>query len=207
MSEIHFEKRKTPKEGSLESAKVFRKTLIPQDYSKMVVEVFTNTFAEGLSILGQFLDEPFFDVNGYIYSDEIVLAVSLLSKGKISATTVYSSCDFDPKASSPSAEDLLGVSVDAIGGIYNEFFESGDAKKIEQLTSSTLSSFKEIPFDWTELTVNKRKVFLKVDKSNPKLDQMADDYLLQNDPNLKSEADKNEEDAEDLIVTGRPKKN
>ncbi|MEK6704444.1 MAG: hypothetical protein AABZ06_01520, partial [Bdellovibrionota bacterium] len=92
---------------------------LPPDYLKMVADVFEKNFDHGLKEYSSQKATPsHFETHGEIYPDEIIISVSLVAKGHLAATTIYASSDFDPKASAPSAEDLLSSCVDAIGSVY-----------------------------------------------------------------------------------------
>src|ERR1700722_8392488 len=88
---------------------------LPHDYIKMIQEVFSANFESGLKILDKNQPSPYFEIQGQVFSNEVVVSVSLMSDQQISATTVHSSSDFDPKASSPTIQDLLSACVDSIG--------------------------------------------------------------------------------------------
>lgn len=177
-----------------------RSSPLPVDFLRMVTEVFTTNFDEGLKRMGELTKvDVRFKAHGNVFADEVVLSVSLLTEGQMAATTVHASSDFDPKASSPTIEDLLSTCVDAIGGLYSQLLLP---ERLEQLTSESLSAIEEAPFDWTQVQVEKRKVFLKIDKSNPELDQMADDWLAKHDPEFEQRQKEEQEETEKLFVTG-----
>lgn len=169
-------------------------TDLPADYTAMVAEVFRSNFDAGLRRLEKIRPKPRFSALGSIYPDEIVLSVSLTHEGEIGATTVHASCDFDPKASSPKAEQLLAICVDALGGFYSQFLDPKHPELISQLAEGSLAALEGVPFTWTEVEVERRKVYLKVDRSNPLLEKMTDQWLEQNDPKLKSQKTKGEDD-------------
>lgn len=176
---------------------------LPVDYVKMVHEVFSTHFDEPLKLYREMKADPSFSIRGEIYSDEIVLAVSLQESSKISAITVYASCDFDPKASSPTIQDLLSACVDAIGNVFGLFFTAEKPDLIEKIaTDQPLSEFENIPVFWTAVDVNKKQVFVKLDKSNPKLDQLADEWLKKNDPHSIEVEQTEQKETEDLFFTG-----
>jgi hypothetical protein len=187
-----------------------RSSHLPVDYLQMVQEVFTSNFDEGLGKLralresqtGKHPVEIEFEASGSVYPDELVLSVSIIEKDQLAATTVHASADFDPKASSPTIQDLLSTCVDAIGSVYTQLLDPANSERLEQLTSESLSALEDIPFQWTETTVEKRKLFLKVDKSNPRLDQMADDWLSKNDPDFEERQKAEQAETEKLFVTG-----
>jgi hypothetical protein len=181
---------------------------LPVDYLKMTSDVFSSNFELGLKAIKKLepKSQPQFKAYGIIYSNEIVLAISLFTGDQLAATTAYASSDFDPKASAPTAEQLLGASVDAIGSVFSYIFEDGKSVRIKQMLSGTLAALEDIPYIWTKMEVGKQEIHLKVDKSNPELDEMANDWLKKNDPDLKDLDQKNQKDAENLFVTGKPKK-
>jgi hypothetical protein len=149
----------------------FRSSPLPVDYLKMITEVFTSNFDAGLQILKKHArGELSIEASGAIYATEVVVSVSLLEKGQLAATTVYGSADFDPKASSPTVQDLLAACVDGIGAIYGQLLDPEHPDRIEQLASESLSALENIPFQWTEVPVERHKIFLLVDKANPHLE-------------------------------------
>ncbi len=176
---------------------------LPHDYLEMIEQVFTANFDVGLKAVQESKPESRFIASGAVFADEIVLCVSLQQGDQLSATSVYGSMEFDPKASSPTVQDLLALCVDAIGTIYQELLSAENPAAIEQLTSGSLSSLQNVPFDWSEVTLDKRKVFLKVDKANPKLDQLADDWLAQHDPHYQEKLEAEQKETEKLFVTGK----
>ncbi len=178
---------------------------LPADYTKMVNEVFSANFGERVKNL-EGASEPRFVASGEIYSDEVVVRISLVETGKLSATTIHTSCDFDPKASSPTVEDLLAACVDAAGDLFTALFERGpDEEGNPALLSPALAALGSAPLQWTETEVAKRRIYLKVDKSNPVLDEAADDWLSKNDPDFKKRLADEEQQAESLFVVP-PKK-
>ncbi len=180
---------------------------LPVDFLKMVAEVFTTNFDEGLKALEKINRgaASSFKAGGQIYADEIILTVTLLTENQIAATTAYASIDFDPKASSPTLQDQLALCVDALGGLFSVLMDPSKPEDLEKLANESLSALEDIPYDWTPVDVEKRKVFLKLDKSNPVLDQAADDWLAKNDPDYEERLKAEQLETEKLFVTG-PKK-
>lgn len=68
------------KSGGNAPAGLTKSTSLPVDYLRMVQEVFTTTFAEGLKALKSQDSKPRIEVSGDIYADEIVLLGISLSK-------------------------------------------------------------------------------------------------------------------------------
>ena len=103
---------------------------IPSDYAKLVNDVFTTNFDAGLKALEKATRGKFhFSATGRIYASEVILCVSLLEENQLAATSVYASCDFDSKASSPTIEDLLSAGVDAAGAVFGELLEPANPRK------------------------------------------------------------------------------
>ena len=176
---------------------------LPVDFLKMVAEVFRTNFEVGVKELRKFTKGDLsFDVNGAIFADEVVLCVSLLEENQLAATTVYASADFDPRASAPTAQDLLAICVDGIGVVYGQLLDPEEPKRLEQVASESLSAVEDIPFVWTQTNVERRRIYLRVDKANPQLEALADDWLRKHDPNLHELEEMNEEEAEKLFITG-----
>jgi hypothetical protein len=180
-----------------------RSSELPSDYLKMVREVFTTNFDEALRKVSELKGkEVQFDVTGAIYPDEILLVVSLVGSGDISATTVHVSVDFDPKASAPTLEDLLARLVDGAGFCFGEFLDHEKTEKLQMLAESSLSAFENVPFEWTPVKVDKHTVHARVDRTHVGLDQMAEDWLAKNDPDYEAQLEADQTETEELFVTG-----
>jgi len=141
-------------------------TPVPVDYVQMVKEVFEKNFSEGLKELAKIHTAPKFFVGGRLFGDEIVFFVSLLFEGRLAATTVWASSDFDPNASAPKADTLLGLCIDGIGSFYSQYLDPKKPQNLELLAGEALSDFEGAPFEWTKMDINKRSIYLKVDKMN-----------------------------------------
>jgi len=171
-----MERRRTTKGGG-------KATDLPHDYLRMVTEVFTTGFDEGLKALKKAGHEAQFKVAGHLYGDEVLVGVSLLFGEKLAATTVYASADFDPQASSPTLEDLLSACVDGLGTLYGSLMDPKYPAKLEQLAGDSLGELDGVPYQWSPTEINKRTIYMRMDKANPVMDQAADEWLAKNDPN------------------------
>lgn len=185
---------------------------LPIDYTKMVQSVLTAHFEAGLSALMVSLPEVSFAASGNVFPDEIVLSVSLLSPNELPATTVHCSSSYDPKASSPNAEELLGLCLDAIGSVWEEVFKKPellqDGNAVRMSLADLQETLPELPLTWTETQLEKRSLHLLIDKSNPYLDSMADDWLTKNDPQTSALEENEQRATQELFVTGeKAKKN
>ena len=175
---------------------------LPVDYLRMVNDVFSNHFDEGLKLYQKHLPESYFEAHGQVYADEVVLTVSLLTKNQLAGNTVYASADFDPKASSPTVQDLLDACVDAIALIYSSLLNAEQPETIEKLADESLSALEHAPFEWSAIDSNKRKIFVKLDKSNPEMDEMTENWLKDHDPEYKNREDHEHKETENLFITG-----
>lgn len=177
---------------------------LPKDFLKMIIDVLNKTFHNGLQELAQSKKNPEFVVEGAIFPDEICLSAALVFENQLSATAVHASVDFDPKASAPTAEDLIGVCVDAVGGFFATLFDPQRKDLMEQVFfGESLSGIDGVPYEWTETKINKRKIFLRVDRANLRVDAMTDDWLKKNDPDYEELEKRADEEAAKLFRTGQ----
>lgn len=202
-----------PRSGRIErrlgEQQASKSSALPHDYLEMVREVFTTNFDSGLKALAEISAAPYFEAGGEIFTDEVILYVSLLHKDQLAATTVYASSDFDPQASAPTVQEVLSACVDAIGAVFGQILDSSSPagrKRLEAVAQESLSALENIPFQWTPLEVDRQRIHVKVDKANPQLDQLADDWLAKNDPDELGRRKKEHADTEALFVTGPKKK-
>ena len=155
----------------------------------MVTEVFEKNFGDGLKAVGKVLKKPKFHTSGKIYQDELHLSVAIISENDIAATCVTASSEYDAKASTPTVNDRLADCVDAIGAILADLLDTDKAENIEMVGAHSLTAMENVPFEWAPIEVNKRKVFVCVDKTNPALDTMTDEWLKKNDPHYQDPND------------------
>jgi hypothetical protein len=206
----------TRKNSRNPSGRLSKSSPLPVDYAKIVQEVYTTNFEAGLKLLNEIQNRPAqegaapesttdnrFEVRGAIFADEIVFAVSLVSEDQIAGTTVHCSVDFDPKASSPTAQDLLNLCVDAVGSVFATLLDSEKPEVIEKVASGSLAAFEEVPLEWARVEFDKKRVWLMVDRSNPLLDEMTDRWLAENDPLAQVVEEEHEAETRELFVTGK----
>ncbi|MCC7440424.1 MAG: hypothetical protein IT285_02255 [Bdellovibrionales bacterium] len=190
-----MERRKLTVDGK---PQVGKPTSLPLDYLKMVNEVFTTNFDEGLKALRAIGLSPRFQSAAELYADEVILGLSLVFDGKMAATTVYASADFDPAASSPTIEDLLSACVDGIASILQVLLDAKDVARLEALAAGSMSAMEEVPYKWMAIEIAKRPLFIRVDKANPDLEQATDAWLAANDPEHGKAGELDEEEAQSL---------
>lgn len=188
-----------------------RPTEVPADYLRMVSEVFHGNFEEGLKAYAKRRKNPRFEASGALYLDEVVLSMTLADDDSIAATTVHVSADFDPTASAPKAEDLLAACVDAAGALFGQILDpkaKNFEERIDKLSQDALSELVDtpgldLPFEWTEVQIDKKRLFLKIDKSNPLIESMTERWLDQNDPDRREKREQDQEEAEARFITGK----
>lgn len=180
-----------------------RPSPLPADYLRMVTEVFSANFDEGLKKIAKLTgNDAHFEASGSVFPSEVVVCVTLIHGDSLSATTIYASSDFDPKASSPTIQDLLALCIDAVGSVFHPLLNPKKSEALEDLVAATLSTLEDVPFDWTPVDVDKRRIFVKIDKANPKLERMADEWLAKNDPEHQAREELERGETEKLFVTG-----
>ena len=129
-------------------------TAFPKEYLSQIEEVFSQGFNEKLQG-GKLV------VEGRIYTEEIVLRVGFLEKGRLKQANFEVSCLFNPKVK--DAVERIYDCIDAAASMMAEYFESeGEA---------------EFPFVWKEYQFNDRPVFLQFSTVNSNLESEADKLL------------------------------
>jgi len=183
-----------------------KKSDLPRDFLGLIEQVFNENFGESLKSLKQLTQaEHVFKAHGEVYPDEVLVTISLNDQEHHTATSFHASVDYDPKASYPTIQDVLNSCVDAIGALYHSLTDPAHPKfeeKLLTLTEFSISAVKDIPYEWTGLKVGKQTVFLKVDKVNPELEALTDQWLEKNDPDFEKNRKKEQAETEDLFVTG-----
>ncbi|MFZ9594805.1 MAG: hypothetical protein ACO3A2_01870 [Bdellovibrionia bacterium] len=175
---------------------------LPEDYLKMISDVFHSHFEFGLKLYQQKRKDAFFKAQGAIYTQEICLSVSLVSKGSLAAETVYASCDFDPKASAPTAEELLSACVDAIGSVFNTLLDEKKPDQITELAEGSQEVLDPLPVHWTATEINKREIYIRFDRANPLIETLTEEWLKKNDPTWSESEKKTQKEMENLFFTG-----
>ena len=163
---------------------------LPLDYLKLVEDTLATATEKGLLELRKKYPDSKFKSYGAIYGDEVLLAITL-SHGatNLAATTAYASADYNASLPEPGLEATLAACLDAVGTIFHFYLDPNDSEKIEQLSNHSLSALEEAPFEWTSLEIVENQtvaVWVKIDKSNPELDRLTEEWLSKNDPEYKT---------------------
>ncbi len=148
--------------------------------AKLKIEILTVIFCS--------LIFAFSEKKNSIYADEVLLAITI-SHGEQSliATTVYASADFNPLMPEPGVELVLSNCLDSVGTILEHYLDPAFPERISQLAGATISALEEAPFEWTPMENTKVSVWVKIDKSNPTLEALTEEWLQKNDPTYSKE--------------------
>jgi hypothetical protein len=130
----------------------------PKELIEQISEIFQKEYS------GKIDDKALF-VEGRIYSTELMLRVGLNSQTSIKWDNFICSLDFNP--AKENAVQRIHLCVDAVGSFMDHFFE------LKQKSAEN-SSEEEMPVTWSEMTVNKQKVFLMYSTENADLEKEAD---------------------------------
>ena len=180
---------------------------LPVDFVRLVEETLTQGLEEGLTTIREIHPESGFHAGGAIYENEILLAITLTQgPTQISATTVFGSADYDPNAEKPALMEILSACLDAAGSVFQHYLDPAFPERIAQIADQSLGALEEAPFQWSPLRPEnhpKIEVHVKIDKSNPVLDALTEDWLKKNDPDYREEATKSSSEsnreAEDFL--------
>ena len=175
---------------------------LPVDYLRMVTDVFAKNFDTALKKFAKIKADPTVSCYGSVYPSEVVVAISISHPDSLAANTFYASMDYDPRASSPKVEELLQLCIDAIAALCEPILNTKKPEELEALAEDSISALDNVPFEWTEVPFEKKRVFMKMDKSNPSLDLKTDDWLAKHDPETKSNIQMEQQEAKELFVTG-----
>jgi len=161
---------------------------LPLDYLKIVEETLIESLKKGIEELKKIHPICNLKAGGAIYSDEVILSVTI-SHGEQSliATTVYASANFDPLAEEPGIESVLSHCLDSAGTVLSHYLDPSYPERISQLADAPISALEEAPFEWTAMEEAKVATWVKIDKSNPALEALAEEWLLKNDPTYSKE--------------------
>jgi hypothetical protein len=159
---------------------------LPVDFLRLVEETMEQALEPGLEGIRRIHRESKFSARGAIFADEVILSVSLVHGADVlSATTVHASVDYQPNQDKPGLNDLLAQCVDSIGEVFQFYLDPSRPERVAQLAESSLGALEEAPFEWTPMARGKTPVItvhVKIDKSNPQLDQLTEEWLKKNDP-------------------------
>lgn len=150
-------------------------TELPKDYVKQVTNALRESFADEIKS-GKFV------VEGRIYSDELLVRMGFLEKGRIRQRNFEMSLDY--RAGKDDTLKLLNLAVDV------------GATMLEEMFSAT--SDQDFPRLWQPYEVEGRNVYVQFSAENSELDKAADELLGKDDASLVKDAPDVDEDEEVL---------
>lgn len=150
-------------------------TELPKDYIKQVGNALRESFADEIKT-GRFI------VEGRIYSDELLIRMGFLEKGRLRQRNFEMSMDYRP--GKDDTLKLLNLAVDVGATMLEELFSS--------------ASDLDFPRTWQPFEVEGRTVYVQFSADNSELEQAADELLGRADPSLVKDAPPVDEDEEIL---------
>ena len=153
-------------------------TPFPPELTQQISTVFTQNFLHYAEGQGEF------SAHGRIYKKEITLRISFHRKGDLKFMNFEASIDYDAKVEN-QIFDKIGLGVDALAGLIAEYFENN-----EEI---------EIPYVWTEIKFEGKKLWVQHSTENPNLEAEANKILglTEDDTILKNPDDEKSADALD----------
>jgi hypothetical protein len=146
-------------------------TEFPKEYLTQIQDVFQETFKKHL-------EHAKLIVEGRIYTEEILLRVGVLEKGRLAQINFEVSMNYSTKTK--DAVDRIHDAIDAVASLMNDYFASNGEI--------------EFPLTWQEFEFNKRSLYIQFTTVNSTLEAEADALLGKSFEEMVQE-DKETEDA------------
>lgn len=171
---------------------------LPIDYLRLVEDTLAESLKPGIVELKKIHPVTELKACGAIFGDEVLLAITISHGEKsVIATTVYASADFNPLMPEPGIETILTTCLDSVGTVLDHYLNPAFPDRIARLAEAPISALEEAPFDWTPIEDSKIPVWVKIDKSNPSLEALTEEWLMKNDPTYSPETE--EDEAEEFL--------
>lgn len=130
-------------------------TAVPPELCTQIRDVFAENFKEPAHS-GQFF------VDGRIYTQELLLQIGFLPKGRLRQVNFEVSSDYDVKKQ--NALELIHFSVDCIASLMQEFFSANE-------------NLEAFPLQWKSSKLDGRDIFIQVSTINTTLEEEANRLL------------------------------
>lgn len=151
-------------------------TNLPQDFLRAVSELFNNQFKKER-------DGAEFLIYGAMYMNEVVLCVSLTHPKTLNAGTMFTSMDLqkgvaeNPDQVTEKLKSMVDISASWFGQCFVDSKEKG--------VLAILEAIRDQPDLWQEVTWEKEKLFVRLNRENRALENAADRFLQEKgfDPN------------------------
>lgn len=153
-------------------------TPFPVEFTDQIRSVFMQNFAKELGT------NTTIHVEGRIYQKEITLRVGLHNKGELKHLNFEASIDL-PTGEDKQVFEQISIAVDALGSLVAEYYENDQDI--------------ELPYVWTEITFDKKKVWIQHSTENPNLEAEANKLLgVDDEAMVKNSDDEKSEDVLDI---------
>lgn len=129
-------------------------TSFPKEYTDQIKAVFEENFEPDL-------DDEKVEVEGRIYSSEVLLRVGLVKPGRLRQANFEASMDYSTK--SKDALERIHNAVDAVASMIADYFEN--------------EAEADLPLSWKEYPFQGKTVFLQYSTMNAELEKQADALL------------------------------
>lgn len=149
-------------------------TAFPKEYADQIQSVFKENFA-------QYLDNAELLIEGRIYSEEIVLRVGYLEKGRLAQANFEVSMNYSQEQQ--DAISRIHNCVDAAASMMMEYLESDGEV--------------DFPYTWKEVPFQSKRIYLKFSTENSSLEAEANKLLGLSEEEMMNE-DVSEEDEDAL---------
>lgn len=146
-------------EPRLKSSKKW--TAFPSEYVEQIAQVFQEGFKDQLK------DSKLL-IEGRIYSEEILLRVGFLEKGRLAQTNFEISMNYSAK--DQDAVERIHDCIDAAGSMMAEYFEQDGEV--------------DFPRQWKEYEFNRKKLYLQYTTENSDLEAQANALLGESEGSL-----------------------
>ncbi|MEK2645581.1 hypothetical protein [Bdellovibrio sp. BCCA] len=147
-------------------------TAFPKEYSDQIQAVFKENFA-------QYLEEGELIIEGRIYTEEIMLRVGYLEKGRLAQANFEVSMNYSQDDA--DAVKRIHNCVDAAASMMMEYFENDGEV--------------DFPYTWKEYPFQGKKLYLQFSTENSSLEAQANKLLGVDDESLYHDEDESDEDA------------
>jgi hypothetical protein len=153
------------------------KTGLPAEYLKLLEQTVADFFKNWVA--AQDFDVRFY-ATGAIFPDEILLGVSVQPtdpKVGISGVAVHLSCDFKP---AENVHAILEGCLDVLAHGFDSLLADGKTSQdsVFEANLDELAENYKVPVVWKNMeNIAKQKVFLRVDKTNFMLEDLANSLL------------------------------
>ena len=151
-------------------------TAFPADYVSQITQVFQDVF-------GKHLNKAKLVVEGRIYSEEVLLRVGFLEKGRLKQNNFEVSMNYNFEKQ--DAVERIHDSIDAAAALMTEFFEASEEDELD------------LPRIWKEIDFGKKKIYVQYSTVNTDLEAQGDALLGMDEESLVKGDDEDDSENDD----------